>query len=77
MGSDAMPVIGEFSWDTPFEELPNMHPRGAGARGKSLRLAREHGIPLMAVLAQLSYLSAKYLGDTGLESMKERGWLLN
>ena len=73
MASDGMPIPGDFAWDTPYEELPNMHPRGAGARGKSLRLGRENNIPLMQILAQLSYNSAKHLGAMGLESMKERG----
>jgi len=73
MASDGMPIPGEWGWDTDYGDLPNMHPRGAGSRGKSLRLAREHNIPLMLVLAQLSYNSAKYLGDMGLESMQRRG----
>jgi hypothetical protein len=79
MASDAMPMPGpDFDTppvDTPFEAIPNLHPRTAGARGKSLRLAREAGIPLMQVLASLNYLPAKYLGDTGLSAMQERGRL--
>ncbi len=73
MASDGMPIPGDWAWDTEYSNLPNMHPRGAGARGKSLRLSREHGIPLMQVLSQLSYNSAKYLGDMGLVSMRRRG----
>jgi N-acyl-D-glutamate deacylase len=73
MGSDGMPIDARYGWDTPFDALPNMHPRGAGARARSLRLAREHDIPLMHVLAALSYRSAKHLGDAGLEAMRERG----
>lgn len=73
MASDGMPIPGDFAWDTPYEKLPNMHPRGAGSRGKSLRLGRENNIPLMQTLAQLSYDSAKHLGYMGLESMKVRG----
>jgi N-acyl-D-aspartate/D-glutamate deacylase len=73
MASDGMPIPGEWSWDTPYDKLPNMHPRGAGSRGASLRLARENKIAMMQVLAMLSYNSAKYLGNMGLESMKVRG----
>ncbi len=76
LGSDAMPVPGgwdQLPWDTPFDELPNMHPRVAGAHGRSLRIARENGIPLMQVLAGFSHNPAKYLGTTGLEAMQIRG----
>ena len=38
-----------------------------------LRLGRERGVPLLFALSQLSYWTAKHLGDTGLEAMKERG----
>ena len=77
--SDAMMVPGgwddEPKWDTPYEKIPNTHPRLAGTRGTCLRIAREKGIPLMQVIAAASYNAAKYLGDTGLKSMKERGRL--
>jgi hypothetical protein len=76
MGSDAMMAPGDwdqFPWDTPYEDLPNLHPRTAGPHGKSLRIARENDIPLMQVLATFSYNPAKYLGDTGLEAMQVRG----
>ena len=77
--SDAMMVPGgwddEPTWDTPYEDIPNTHPRLAGTRGTCFRIARETGIPLMQVIAAASYNSAKYLGDTGLEAMKERGRL--
>jgi dihydroorotase-like cyclic amidohydrolase len=76
MASDAMPVPGgwdQFAWDTPYEDLPNMHPRAAGSHGTSLRLAREHDIPLMQVLATFSYNPAKYLGAAGVKAMQERG----
>jgi cytosine/adenosine deaminase-related metal-dependent hydrolase len=63
----------EPTWDTPYDEIPNTHPRLAGTRGTCLRLAREEGIPLMQVVAAASYNTAKYLGDTGLESMQIRG----
>jgi len=75
--SDGMPaVLGDWDqlpWDTAYEDLPNVHPRTAGTHGKSLRIARETGIPLMHVLATFSYYPAKYLGNTGLKSMQERG----
>jgi cytosine/adenosine deaminase-related metal-dependent hydrolase len=77
--SDAMMLPGgwdeEPKWDTPYEELPNTHPRLAGTHGTCLRIAREQGIPLMQILAASSYNPAKYLGDTGLEAMKARGRL--
>ncbi len=40
--------LASSSWDTPYEELPNSHPRGAGCFAKALRLGRENGIPLTA-----------------------------
>ena len=49
------------------------HPRTASSYSTTLKLARENGVPLMFTLAQLSYWTAKHLGDTGLEAMKERG----
>lgn len=75
VASDAMPIPGEWAWDTPYENLPNTHPRGAGSRGLALRLGRENNIPLMHSLAQLSYWSAKPLGDMGLKAMQVRGRL--
>ncbi len=78
MASDAMPVPGDwdqFAWDTPYDKLPNMHPRAAGSHGASLRIARENDIPLMQMLATFSYNPAKYLGATGLKAMQERGRL--
>jgi hypothetical protein len=76
VASDAMfatPI--DAGWDTPFDQLGNTHPRVAGTRGKSLRLARENDIPLMQILSILSYNAAKHLGDTGLKFMQERGRL--
>ena len=49
------------------------HPRTSSTYTTTLKLARERGVPLMFTLAQLSYWTAKHLGDTGLEAMKERG----
>ncbi|HBN6296488.1 TPA: aminoacylase [Vibrio parahaemolyticus] len=74
MASDGMNAEPSFgSWETPLEMLGNMHPRGAGARGSSVRLARENDIPLMQIMAILSYNAAKHLGDMGLKAMQERG----
>lgn len=73
MAGDGMPILGDWPLDADFENLPNMHPRGAGAHARSLRIAREHDIPLIQVLAQLSFNSAKYLGEMGLEAMQQRG----
>lgn len=77
--SDAMMMPGgwddSLAWDTPYEDIPNTHPRLAGSHGTCFRLAREHDIPLMQIIAASSYNAAKYLGDTGLESMKQRGRL--
>jgi dihydroorotase-like cyclic amidohydrolase len=77
--SDAMMMPGgwddEPKWDTPYEKIPNTHPRLAGTHGTCLRIAREQGIPLMQILEASGYNAAKYLGDTGLKAMKERGRL--
>ncbi|MGX9349739.1 aminoacylase [Shimia sp. W99] len=74
MASDAMfaePLMAP--WNTPFEKLGNMHPRGAGARAATLRLGRENDIPMMQLLSILSYNAAHHLGRTGLKAMQERG----
>lgn len=75
--SDAMMMPGGWDdppgWDTPYEEIPNTHPRLAGTHGTCFRLGRENDIPLMQIIAASSYNPAKYLGDTGLESMQKRG----
>jgi len=75
--SDAMMVPGgwddEPKWDTPYDKIPNTHPRLAGTRGTCFRIAREKDIPLMQIIAASSYNAAKYLGDTGLKAMQERG----
>ena len=76
IASDGMPIIDpSITWDTPFEDLPNSHPRGAGCCARTLRMGRENGIPLMQSIAQLSYNSARPLGLTGLKAMQERGRL--
>lgn len=73
--TDGMPMIPDdnLTWDTPYEKLPNTHPRAAGSYAKALRLARENKIPLMQILAMSSYNSAKPLGKMGLKAMQERG----
>ena len=74
LANDALMAIDrEAAWDTPYDQLEGLHPRTAGARGLALRYSREKDIPLMNVLSQLSYVSAKHLGDMGLKSMQERG----
>ena len=76
LASDAMAGIGDdgqlLSWDADWNEYRG-HPRTSGTRGKTFRLAREQGVPLMFTISQASYWVAKHLGDTGLEAMQERG----
>lgn len=64
--------LGVDSWDADPSEYKG-HPRTAGTRGKVFVMAREHGVPLMFTLAQMSYWPAKHLGDAGLDAMKVRG----
>ena len=73
--TDGMPMLpdDDLTWDTPYDKLPNTHPRGAGSYAKALRLARENNIPLMQIVAMASYNSARPLGEMGLKSMQERG----
>ena len=59
-------------WEADFTQYAG-HPRTAGSRGKVLRLGREMDVPLMFTISQLSYWSAKHLGDAGIEAMKVRG----
>jgi len=75
--TDGMPMVPDdkLTWDTPFEEIPNTHPRAAGTYAKALRLARENNIPLMQIIAMSSYNSALPLGKMGLKAMQERGRL--
>jgi N-acyl-D-amino-acid deacylase len=61
-----------LDWDADYSEYSG-HPRTAGSHAKALRLGREHNIPLMHTLSQLSYWSALHLGDAGVDSMKIRG----
>ncbi|UCH17420.1 MAG: amidohydrolase family protein [Burkholderiales bacterium] len=77
--SDGMFVPGGWDdppgWDTPYDKVPNTHPRLTGTHGTCLRIARDKGIPLMQIIAASSYNAAKYLGATGLKAMQERGRL--
>ena len=63
----------DLKWDTPYEKLPNAHPRGAGAFAKAFRVARENNIPLMQIVAMTSYNTANPLGKMGLKDMQVRG----
>ncbi len=76
VASDGMQGVGRdgklLPWEAEYSAYAG-HPRTAGARAKTLRLARENQVPLMHTLSQLSYWSAKHLGDAGVQAMKERG----
>ncbi len=73
IGSDGMPLFG--AWDKQPETIPNTHPRRAGTRARSLRLAREHDLDMLQIIAALSSNAAVYLGNMGLKAMQERGRL--
>ena len=60
LGKRWLARLQPFPLDMPLEDLPNAHPRAAGTR-KALRLAREHGLPLMPILRQTSTESAERL----------------
>ena len=76
VAGDAMPGLDSkgkmLAWGAPYEDYAG-HPRTAGTHAVTLRVARENGVPLMHTLSQLSYWTAKHLGDTGLKAMQERG----
>ncbi|WP_299820359.1 amidohydrolase family protein [uncultured Roseibium sp.] len=78
IASDAMAGVGDdgelLPWDADWSDYRG-HPRTSGTRGATLRMGREQGVPLMFTIAQASYWVAKHLGDTGLESMQDRGRL--
>lgn len=75
IASDGMPLMPSegLKWDTPYDELPNGHPRTAGCYAKAYRLARENNIPLMQIVAMTSYNTANPLGKMGLKAMQVRG----
>ncbi|MGD2008715.1 MAG: amidohydrolase family protein [Cellvibrionales bacterium] len=63
-----------LEWEDAYE-LGAYHPRTSGTQAKALRLAREHAIPWPHMIRILSYNSAKYLGEAGIEAMHRRGRL--
>ncbi len=75
IGSDGMPLIPftGLTRNTPYEDLPNVHPRSSGAFAKTLRLGQDNNIPLMQLVSMTSYNYAKPLGDMGLKAMQVRG----
>ncbi|MFC1605906.1 amidohydrolase family protein [Pseudomonadota bacterium] len=78
LASDAMAGVGDdgelLPWDADWTEYRG-HPRTSGTRGRTFRMAREQGVPLMFTISQASYWVAKHLGDTGIVAMQERGRL--
>ena len=76
IAADAMVGVGpdgeSLPWEADWSDYRG-HPRTAGTRGTAFRMAREQGVPLMFTIAQSSYWAALHLGDSGLESMKQRG----
>ncbi|MEQ8303110.1 MAG: hypothetical protein RIB47_06940 [Cyclobacteriaceae bacterium] len=78
MASDAVGATPYLApWDFPMDSLGGTHPRTAGARGATIRLGREHNIPMMQLMSILSYNAAKHMGDTGLKFFQERGRIQN
>ena len=76
-GDGMLPTDAEgqlLAWEDAYE-LGAYHPRTSGTQAKALRLAREHRIPWPHIIRILSYNSAKYLGDAGIEAMRRRGRL--
>lgn len=75
IGSDGMPLIHDKGLDrnTPFEKLPNTHPRFSGAFAKTLRMGIDNNVPLMHLVSMTSYNYAKPLGEMGLKAMQVRG----
>jgi len=76
VASDAMQGVDKDGKPLPYEaDVARYagHPRTSSSYSTTLQLARDNGVPLMFTLSQLSYWTAKHLGDTGLDAMKERG----
>jgi len=75
IGSDGMPLTPDEGLDrnTPFEKLPNTHPRFSGAFAKILRMGIDNNVPLMQLVSMTSYNYAKPLGEMGLKAMQVRG----
>jgi N-acyl-D-aspartate/D-glutamate deacylase len=56
-------------FDTPFDSV-NGHPRGAGTRGRILRLVREENLmPLNLAIAKMTYMPAEFLEEAGITQM--------
>jgi len=76
VAGDQMPPTDQngepLGWDDPYEAYVG-HPRTAGSHAATFRMAREQGVPLMQLIRQNSYWSAKHLGDSGLQAMQVRG----
>jgi hypothetical protein len=73
VGSDAMwSTDKSLVWDSDPAKFSG-HPRTSGTHSTVLRMGREANVPLMFSLSQLSYWSAKHLGDAGIEQMQVRG----
>lgn len=76
IANDGIPMLDEEGQelpnDFPYEKWIG-HPRIPGARGKCLRLAREHDFPLMTVLNNASTMSANMLCRSGVKQMCVRG----
>jgi N-acyl-D-glutamate deacylase len=75
IGSDAFVYQGKSDgslkedFDTPFDSV-NGHPRGAGTRGRILRLVREENLmPLNLAIAKMTYMPAKFLEEAGITQM--------
>jgi hypothetical protein len=81
IASDAFVYLGKKDgvlkedFDTPFDSV-NGHPRGAGTRGRILRLVREEDLmPLNLAIAKMTYMPAKFLQDNGIAQMAKKGRL--
>jgi len=79
IGSDAFVFMGKKdgklkeAFDTPYNSV-NGHPRGAGTRGRILRLVREENLmPINLAIAKMTYMPAKFLQDNGIEQMTKKG----
>jgi len=65
-GDELLPI------EADFKEYVG-HPRAAGARGKSLRIAREDEVPLMLVVNNAGAFPARMLCESGVKDMCKRG----
>jgi Amidohydrolase family len=79
VGSDAFPLTvkktGKMAtdWDLSYDEVTG-HPRAAGTHSIVLRMVREKQLmPLMAAIAKMTYLPAKFLERNGVAQMAFKG----